>query len=444
MKKVKVLNQIKLATSLAMTLWTGNILAQSATNVPAGSDAQSVEPQQTATTADTMSTSTVDQAKQIQYVPALDGEGLIPMNSVRTLHLLVGGTITSGFDSNPDNLSNGASAVLYSFSPYVGVQASTSRTQYLLQYHPTISRYTSYAGGSMQEGSARILGSISQRWNWTFGMTGSHGQDSIRLLAPQQSVAIGNVPASGPNSASYLPNAGNVTDLDGAFELRYEVSPKDTAGIQIADTFNSYPALHESGSVATTNTNYSHTLRPSLSVLGYQQTSQYFGELRCTTFGGGAGFRWQPRESTQFSFKGGPQFNSPSCKSQQGYTYSAAFSTRLPGRSQFYLVADREPTASYLGPGLWQDDVSGGFERQFHSANLVTFDVGFVYSSTLATASSYHGTFFDLSYVRALRREVSLRCSYRSYSGSLGTTDFNRNMVILSLTFTPNARTLFQ
>ena len=99
--------------------------------------------------------------------------------------------------------------------------------------------------------------------------------------------------------------------------------------------------------------------------MAYQQTSQYYGQLSCTTFGGGVGLRWQPREETILSVRGGPQLDAPSCHNQQGFAYSASFSMKAGGRAQLYFISDRQPVTGYLGPGLWQNDVSGGNQRQF-------------------------------------------------------------------------------
>ena len=75
--------------------------------------------------------------------------------------------------------------------------AGTSKTQYILQYHPTFTQYSSYAGGGMELASAKILSSFNSRWSWNFSMNGAHGDDSVRLLAPSHSVAVGVVAGAG-------------------------------------------------------------------------------------------------------------------------------------------------------------------------------------------------------------------------------------------------------
>ncbi|WP_263357931.1 hypothetical protein [Acidicapsa ligni] len=381
-----------------------------------------------------------DQDQRNQFVPALDGTGLVSMRTNHRFRFLAGETTTSGWDSNPENLPKGSASALYTVSPYFSLQASTNKTQYLLQYEPTFNFYSGYSGNTMQVASAKVLSSASDRLTWTLGLSGSHGQDSARLLAPTQSIPIGSVPGTGPNSSSYLPNAGTITNIDGSLDLHYDLSPKNFLGFDFANSFSSMPSLNQKNSVATTNLFFTHGLSPTLGILAYQQTSQYYGTLSCTTFGGGAGIRWQPLQSTMLVLKGGPQINAPICKSQQGFSYSVSLATKLSGKSQFYLLAGRQPVTGYLGPGLWEDSFSGGYHRQISSANVIVFDVGFVTSSTLKNVSSYRGVYFSSSFTHTLSRGLSIASSYRSYDESSGATGFNRNILLLSLIWTPNSR----
>jgi hypothetical protein len=429
----------RLSLVLLAGVWAGSIHAQTTLEAQPASEGQTDPNQVVVTTNDPQQGKPLDLTRPSQDVQSLDGAGLISMSSIRKPRLLVGGTVSGGFDSNPQNLGNGAFSVDYSFSPYLGLQASTNRTQYLLQYHPTISRLTNYAGETMHLATAKVIGSISPRLSWAAGITGSHGDDSLRLLEAAQSPTIGT-----PGSGAFLSNAGMVTSVEGVADLHYDSAPRDSIGLHIANSYNSFSAMNQSGSVASVSLNYNHSLNPTLSLLVYGQDAQYFGDLKCTAVGAGVGLRWQFRESTLVSLKGGPQIDNPGCKSQQGFSYNASFSRELPRRSQFFVNADRQPVISFLGSGLWQDDVSGGYEREIQAANVLTFDVGFVHSSTLVSVASYHGTFFESSYTRHLRKGVSMAWTYRSFVGSSGGTGIDRNILQFALTLTPNTRTLSQ
>ena len=384
--------------------------------------------------------------QQEQYVPALDGSGLISMSGGKANHLMVGAVFSGGWDSNPENLPTASSSGVYTLSPLIGVHASTPNTQFILQYMPTITRYSSsaYSGQTMNIASVAISGKPSERWAWDIKGMGSYGQDSIRFLAPTQTVAVGGVPGTGPNAASYLPNAGTVTYIYGSGGLTYRKSERDSIEMTAANTFSHYTTLSGNNSIATTSLRYNRDLSPNLGIRVYGQTYYYYGALNCTSFGGGFGVTWHAADRFHLSLNAGPQLNTSSCGQQQGFSYSGAFSTRLTHNSQLYLLAAREPTVSYLGPGLWLESASGGYQRQVGLKGDLSFDVGYVKSDTLTATSSYNDVFVDGSYGHQLPHGLNLSASFRRYSGSTNGADFSRNVLLFSLGWAPTVGHIFQ
>jgi hypothetical protein len=382
-------------------------------------------------------TSEVDEKQQAQYAAALDGTGLISLSSRIPSHFLWGGTVAGGWDSNPDNLGNGVASGIYTLNPYIGLQVSTPKTQYLFQYQSTNTGFTSnYARQSMNVASARILGDLNERWSLDLKAMGSYGQDAVRFLGSQQTEAVGGVAGIGPGSASYLPNLGTVTYAIESVGASYRKSERDTVKLSISNSFNHYSGLSGSNSVATFNPAYARDLSPTLAALVYGQGSFYYGSLRCKSYGGGLGLKWQASEKTALSISGGPQLNTPECGTQQGFAYNASFSTRLTGKSQFYLLSARQPTTSYLGPGLWQESASGGYQRQVTAIGTIGFDIGYVASKTLTTVNSYHGTYVDFIYGYRLGHGLRASYSYRGYFGDYGGTSFGRNVAMFSVVWT--------
>jgi hypothetical protein len=428
----------RLVVMISIGLFAHTVLAQVPTddsrsaNIGSGSDLSA------AGTGDT--TSHAGEEQQIQYAAALDGTGLISLSSHIPSHFLWGATVAGGWDSNPDNLNNGVASGIYTLNPYAGVQISTSKTQYLFQYQSTNTGFTSnYARQSMNVASATVRSNLSDRWRLDLKAMGSYGQDSIRFLGSQQTVAIGGVAGTGPGSASYLPNAGTVTYADESIGAAYRKSERDTIEISVSNSFNRYSGLNESNSVAALNLAYARDLSPTLAGLVYGQSSSYYGALHCESYGGGVGLKWKAGETTAISLSGGPQFNTSECGTQQGFAYSASFSTQLTGKSQFYLLSARQPTASYLGPGLWQESASGGYQRQVTAIGTISFDIGYVASKTLTTVDSYHGTYFDFIYGYHLGHGLRASYSYRGYVGNAGGTGFSRNAAMFSMVWTSEA-----
>ena len=442
---MKLMKRISLPIVLFVALCAGDLLAQSASDPP--TDGNTTSTTQTPSVTDAAADTTAPSSGQGGRVPeaaALDGSGSISLSLIRRPRLLVGGTVAGGYDSDPLNLGTGPSTATYSFSPYIGVQGGNLRTQVIVQYHPTISRFTSYSGQIMQLASLKVASSFSPRFEWTLGIIGYHGDDSLRLLEPARSSPGDGVPGSGVGAASFLPNAGTVTDVEGGLDLHYALSERNSLGLRLSDSYNSTPDLQQKGSVATAAVNYTHSLSATLSLLVYGQNAYYYGDLNCTALGTGVGVRWQAQESTLIEVRGGPQIDSPGCKSQQGYAYNASVTRKLPWKSTVYLTADRQPVISFLGSGLWQDDITAGYERIFQNVNSLSVNAGFIDSTTLVNVSSYRGTYFDASYMRGIHRGLSVRCSYRIFTGRSGETDINRNTLQFAVTFTPNTRESLQ
>jgi hypothetical protein len=434
-----------LIVTLSTAIFTSSIFAQTANEEPKGANALPPTNELLGVSTEGSAPKAEEDEQQMQYAPALNGTGLIPLDSSVPSHLLLGATIASGWDSNPQNLGNGVASGLYTLSPYLGVQAITPKTQFLLQYQFTHTGFSSsYAGQNMNVASASILSNVNSRWSWDLKTVGSYGQDSVRFLGSQQTVAVGEVPGTGPNSASYLANAGTVTYVEGDVGVKYRKSQRDTIELRVANNFSSYTGLKEKNGTATINLLYDRDLSPTLGMGTYLQGVHYYGTLRCESYGGGLGLHWQPSEKTLLSLSGGPQISTSECGSQQGFAYSVSFSTRLSSKSQIYLLSARQPTTSYLGPGLWQESSSGGYQRQVMTWGTVSFDVGYAASDTLAEISSYHGTYFDCSYSYRLTHGLRASSSYRGYVGDSGGTHYSRNVALFSIVWTPGAGHIFQ
>jgi hypothetical protein len=427
----------RLVVILSIGLLAGPVLAQvpaddsKSTNIASSGDLS-------AGTDDT--TPSTREEQQMQYAAALDGTGLISLSNRIPSHFLWGATVAGGWDSNPDNLDKGVASGIYSLNPYVGVQISSPKTQYLFQYQSTNTGFTSnYARQSMNVASARVLSNLNDRWSLDLKAMGSYGQDAIRFLGSQQTVAVGGIAGTGPGSASYLPNAGTVTYADESIAAAYRKSERDTIELSVSNSFNRYSGLGESNSVAALNLAYARDLSPTLAALAYGQSSSYYGSLQCESYGGGIGLKWQAGEKTAISLSGGPQLNTSECGTQQGFAYSASLSTQLTGKSQLYLLSARQPTASYLGPGLWQESASGGYQRQVTAIGTIGFDIGYVASKTLTTVNSYNGTYVDFIYGYHLGHGLRASYSYRGYVGNSGGTRFSRNAAMFSMVWTSEA-----
>jgi hypothetical protein len=386
------------------------------------------------------------QQTETEYVPALDASGLIALNNTLKTQLLVGANFSNGWDSNPGEQQQSESTGTILLSPYIGFQISSNNTHAVLQYQPTIQSYPfgQYSSGTMNLASASVTGNVGERWHWNFNGAGSYGNDYIRQLAPSQTEAVGNVAGTSSNTTAYLPNAGKVTYANGEAELRYDKSERDTIDIQASNSYSKSSGLEENGGTSSALLNYHHLISPKLGLNAYTQTSYYYGSTNCTGWGGGLGITWKPIGHTTLDVSGGPQLMSSACSNQKGFAYSASYSSRLTSKSQIYATSSRQKVTSYVGPSLWIETFAAGYQRELGHATTLSADVGYVSTDSLQTVNSYRNTYFDGIYSRLVGHALAFSVCYRNYSGNIGSTNYTRNIALLSLSWTPRAGHIFQ
>ncbi|MEO8737588.1 MAG: hypothetical protein ABI380_13745 [Edaphobacter sp.] len=421
---------------LSHGILAGSLLAQTTSDNAWNSTALPSSGSSVVPTEDMRSNTGEDQ--QLRLAAALDGTGLISLASNAPSYLLFGATVSGGWDSNPNILRDGVASRFYTVSPYFAIQSNRPKSQYLLQYQITATGHNSnYATQTLNVASLRIIENPTERWNLDFEAKGSYGQDAIRFLGAQQTVAVGQVPGTGPDSASYLTNGGNVTYVSAGFGSTFRMSARNSLQLKVANDVSRYTGYLGSNSIATAHISFDRDLSLTRKASVYVQNSHYYGSLHCESYGGGFEFRWTPRENTSIALGGGPQFDTPECGIQQGFAYSLSMSKSLSGKSQMYLLAARQPATSFLGPGLWQESVSAGYQRQVTHAGAVGFDVGYVRSDAVKTVDSYKAGYFDCVYTYAMSNRLRSSYTYRGYIGGSGGSYIDRNLVMFSLDWTP-------
>jgi hypothetical protein len=314
-----------------------------------------------------------------------------------------------------------------------------------VQYQPTFRHYTSksYEGGSMQVGSGEIAGRLNERWNWDALVLARHGQDSIGMLAPQQSIPVGDVPGTAPSGNAFNPNANTITSVEGRAGLTYLLSERGTLGFKAENAYTGYNTLIGDSLIGTTSVTYMHASTPGLEWLSYASATRYYGFVHCYAFGGGLGLEWRPEEHTYLHLSGGPQLDSAGCGKQQGFSYQADYSHRITPRSQIYVISAREVGSTNLGPGLWQQTAAIGYQHDFERRESIAFDFGYIDTTGLQT-NGYSGKYVDGVYNRVLGHGLRAILSYRWYTGDTSQSNFTRTTALLSIAWTPTAGHLFQ
>ncbi len=434
------MSRIPFVTVLFIGIGTVCTFAQASANPSGDQSADSVVQQ---------SSSHIEEAmqggnSQDLYTGLLNGSGLISMDSNNSL--IFSAAVGGAWNSNPNNLPDSVSSSMYSISPYIGLYRVLTKSKFIVQYQPTFLGYPSgtYEGQAMHAASVQADGSLSERLRWKMNASGSYGQNGVRFAAPLQSVAVGEVPGTASNSASYLPGSGATTYILGLFDMDYRKSERGTVAFDLSNSFNRVAGFDQEGGAATGRLRYRYDLSPTVSLMIYGQSTYFYGDLNCEGIGAGVGIDWRLGMNTALSFEAGPQINSSACGDQQGYSYAVSYSTRLSSRAQLYLTANRLPMVSYLGPGAWQRGASAGMQYQVTRAALLRADVGYSSSTALAAVSSYSGVSINASYDVQLNHNFVLSYNYRGYFTDSAGTGYYGNLAQVSLKWTSNSGKIFQ
>jgi len=377
-----------------------------------------------------------------QYVPSLDGSGLIPLDRLRKLQLLYGGSFSAIWGSNLTQEPNGPSGGMFTLNPYIGVQGRGKDAQYVFQYQTTIARATSdmVSSNSFQRASVFISGSAPSRWRWSVNADAEHGLDSLRLIAPVDTVAVGEIPGVSPTAAQFRANAGTTTLLEGNLGLTYLKSEKDSISVSVGNSYSRLSGLNSDTGVTQASIDYARRLSSRLAVTAIGQFSESYGSISCSSFGTGISLDWQVNEKTFLEVGGGPQFTSKACSSGPNLSLRAAFGAKISGRSQVYATANRQLAASYLGPGIWQDNVSAGYERRISRVGALNLDFGYAHTSGVGSIGSYRGVYTDATYSWLLGHGLESSVSYRYYTGNNNPSSFTSYVVMCSLIWSPHLR----
>lgn len=383
------------------------------------------------------------------YVPALDGSGLILMDHSVRSRLLIGAAYSGGYDTHPEEIPGAPGSVISVISPFMGLQVNRENVRYVFQYLPTFTHYTEdrYQGGSLHSGMVDVRGESGERWNWELHGIGMHGQDAVRLLAPQPTVAVGDVPGTSPSAASFRGDVGTVTYVDFGGKTAYRLREHDTLS---ADLTNSYGSSELSSSTPGANIvgafrgAYSHDVSARLRWMSYAQTARYYGAFHCWSYGAGFGILWRPGELSFLDISAGPQFDSSSCGSQQNFSYRVAYSARLTQRSQAYLTSQRQNAGVYVGPGIWEQNVTAGYQYLVASSDTFGVNFGYVDETLYKETRAYKGTYVGAAYNHKMPRSLTAGLSYRYFNGGLTGSIVNRNTVLFSLTWLPTGAKIFQ
>jgi len=374
--------------------------------------------------------------------PSLNGNGIISLEGAGQSKVTLGYTLNGGWDSRPEETKGAPSSALFFANFYLAANGRVGATQYLLQYAPTFTKYTSgrYPGGVFHVASVKLFGALSERWFWSSEAGLTYGKDALRLLTPSNTSAVGDVTAVNPNASTFRLQAGSGLFIALTAHLTYRTSETGTVQFQASDLHSHLSGLNDDD-FGTVRFSYTRRLSPGLGLGSYAQVLIDSASPDCVNSGAGISVDIKTSEFTEFSVSGGPQLQSGGC-SGRGAFGNVFFSSKVSASTQIYGVLSRQFTSSYLGPASWQDKFGAGLERNIADFGFVGTDVTYTHNEKTSLLPDYHGMFLSATYGRRAAHGLSPSFSYRHLLNSVAGVGWNRDVALFSLTWQSNAISL--
>ncbi len=315
-----------------------------------------------------------------------------------------------------------------SFSPYLAVLIPTRKGSFVAQYTATVNPNDTANGDpqAFHVANLKLQGAFSRRWSWQLQTSGSYGSESARFQAPLTYVVVQSTPVVSSNSAILL-RTTNSSYAESDVHLGWRASSRDDLAWTFRHTYTGIAGDPSDPQASGTHSNsvglrmdYGHTLNSRVVMTVYGEGDSLLQGPTCNSIGGGVGLAVKVSHSVALDVAGGPQRNSNSCGGQQNYNFNGNLVANVRWRTRLFASAQRVFSTAYRTDGVWEDNASAGFTKDFKRVNVTT-DAGWVRGEPiLGTTERYNGYFVSPRIRIRATEALALTAGYRSFHATGG------------------------
>jgi hypothetical protein len=333
-----------------------------------------------------------------------------------------------------------------SFSPYLAVLIPTQRGSFVAQYTAAVNPNDTNNGDpqAYHIADVKLTGAFTRRWSWQLQSAGSYGSESARFQAPLTYVLVQSTPVVSSNSAILLRTA-NSAYAENDVHLGWRATSRDDLGWTFRHTYtgiagdpaNPLSAGSHSNSVGL-RMDYGRTLNSRVVMKVYGEGDTLLNGPTCNSIGGGLGLAVKVSHSVALDVGGGPQRNSNNCGGQQNYNFNANLVANVRYRTRLFAAAQRTFSTAFRTDGVWEDNASAGFTKDFMRLNL-TADAGWVRGQPfIGTTQHYNGYFYSPRIRVRATEALSFFAGYRSFRATGGNIiSANENFAVAGIEWYP-------
>lgn len=386
------------------------------------------------------------------YVQVLNTDQVIAMNEEARYRFLYGMSLTGGFDNGivPSTQRPGVGYTLW--NPHVGLIALRPRSEFVIQYAPTVGYFNNPAVGRLAGHQAEILarGEISHTWGWDLHMGTRYGSFAATLLSPYHFRALGSVAAANPQ-AILLGTTSDRLDSEASLGLHWRPNVRDHVSFTGTHNYtNSFGSKsHVNRSSFTLGLEHALSRRWALTAAA-NGVHVYGATASCTHYGALLGVAVHPSPRTDLSFSVGPELGDTGCVSSRLVSYQGFGTVHLTRLWSAYVTAERSVTSPIFlstapttsSRDQLSDTVAAGVMRNAISDRLeMRLDGGHIATNggTGSRLFRVQGNFFAPQVGLRLTRTLVASATYRRiYQLNTG-INLNRNQFFVTLDWRPDA-----
>jgi hypothetical protein len=390
-----------------------------------------------------------------QYI-VLGTDRQVALDPLLKYQFIYGMDLTEGYDDGVILFPSKTGVYYTLWTPRVGIIGRTAKSQYIIQYTPTISHFNNAGNTGVQayqEGTAEFHTEVNRGWGWDFTLNTQYGTYPLSLLSEFGFQSLDGIPAVNPNSILLL-SSQDYFNTDASVGLHWRASPRDLITISTIYNYSNFRPNAVPGSVAghlhrdDVTATYAHAVTRRFNILANGEELHVFGPFGCTTYGGQLGASYEVHRGTTISATAGPQFGSGVCSDSVVVSYSGHISSRLSRNWDGYLSAERTATSpihSALGGGL-TDTYGAGLARRFGERVDFRLDGGYIRVASLpgvpgsfSADGKYISPELGWKFSKAFELDFRYRKIYQSVTGQ----NLDRNQAMVTLEWRPYLRGSF-
>ena len=384
-----------------------------------------------------------------RYVPSLNGDHLYTLGNAPSRFLLYGTDISQAWDSRINNTNPAIQGNLTAWKPFLGIMGSTQRTQYIIQYSPTMTHFYGQTGlgtEAFHDASVFITSELSRAWGWDFQMDSQYGVDALRLLSLGSFQAVSGVPVINPNSFILSPDLRNIVRNGAQVDLRWRPTQRSQLKFGFGHQYLESFATHLHSNYGDFRVDYEQEITQRFRFLSYGQVSRLYNQSQtvaqhlppCTSYGGGLGVAVDVTRRVGFQASAGPVLGVNGCLTGQGVAANGNLIVRTSQSTTMYVAYERffnTPVVSTQT--LSRDSLVAGFQKNSGRSLVYRLDGGYYRVGVCCGLTPFNGYFIAPQVGYVLTRTTQLLLSYRGYLLDQAPQNFGRHQILFTLDWRP-------